>query len=55
MQLRDTHGEPGENVAEFMRRLADEASEVASVDVEDEDPERFLRGCARAGMFDLEA
>jgi len=55
MQLRDTRGMPGENVAEFMRRLADEASASASVHVEDEDPERFLRGCARAGMFDLEA
>ena len=54
MQLRDTRGMPGENVAEFMRRLADEAGRGAAVHVEDEDPERFLRGCARAGMFDLE-
>jgi Flp pilus assembly protein TadD len=55
MQLRDTHGMPGENVSEFMRRLADEAERDAAMPVEDEDPERFLRGCARAGMFDLEA
>ena len=55
MQLRDTRGMPGENVAEFMRRMAEDAGRSAAVHVEDEDPERFLRGCARAGMFDLEA
>ena len=55
MQLRDTRGEPGENVADFMRRTAADAARSAAVHVEDEDPERFLRGCARAGMFDLEA
>ena len=55
MQLRDTRGTPGENVSEFMRRLAEEAGRMAAVHVEDEDPERFLRGCARAGMFELEA
>ncbi len=54
MQLRDARGVPGENVAEFMRRIADEAERASAVDVEVADPESFLRGCARAGLFDLE-
>jgi tetratricopeptide (TPR) repeat protein len=54
MQLRDTRGRPGENVADFMRRIAAEAGRAAAVHVESDDPEGFVRGCARAGLFDLE-
>lgn len=54
MELRDTKGTPGENVAEFMRRIAEEAALSAAVPVEFDDPERFLRDCARAGLFEIE-
>ena len=43
-----------ENVADFMRRIADEAGLIASVPVASDDPEGFLRGCARAGLFEIE-
>ena len=54
MELRDTRGVPGENVADFMRRIADEAAMAAELPVESEDPEGFLRDCARAGLFEIE-
>jgi Flp pilus assembly protein TadD len=54
MQLRDTRGAAGENVADFMRRLADEAESIGAMPVASDDPEGFVRGCARAGLFDLD-
>ena len=54
MQLRDARGTPGENVADFMRRIADEAGLIASIPVASDDPEGFLRGCALAGLFEIE-
>lgn len=54
MELRDLRGTPGENVAEFMHRLAREASSSSSVPVPCDEAETFLRGCARAGMLQIE-
>lgn len=54
MQLRDARGGPGENVGEFMQRVAREASEAAAVPVPCDGIEPFLRGCARAGLLTIE-
>jgi len=52
--LRADRGLPGENLAQFMRRLADELRARRGVDVPTDDPERFLWGCARAGLLRIE-
>ena len=54
MALRDQQGGAGENVGEFMTRLASEASRLTAVHVPCDEAEAFLRGCARAGLLNIE-
>jgi len=53
-QLRDRTGLPGETVAQFMRRRADEARQRSGVQLSSEDPREFLLGGARAGYWHIE-
>lgn len=53
-QLRDARGLPGETVAQFMRRKADEERDRTGVSIPSDDPESFLRAIARAGQLRIE-
>jgi hypothetical protein len=53
-QLRDTRGRPGESVAEFMRREADEELRRSGAVLPSDDPEAFLRVSARLGRLRIE-
>jgi Flp pilus assembly protein TadD len=53
-QLRDVTGLPGESVAQFMRRRADEERNRSGVPLPSEDPREFLLGGARAGYWHIE-
>jgi Tfp pilus assembly protein PilF len=53
-QLRDTRGMPGETVAQFMRREAEEESARSGAGIPCDDPEAFLRAIARAGHLRIE-
>jgi len=53
-QLRDDRGRPGETVAQFMRREAEEHRARTGVGIPSDDPEAFLRACARAGLLRIE-
>lgn len=53
-QLRDAYGEPGESVAGFMRRRAEEERSIRGADIPADDPERFLRESARVGLIRIE-
>lgn len=52
-QLRAARA-PGETVAQFMRRMSDEAHARAGVDVPAEDPRLFVEAAARAGFWEIE-
>ena len=52
-QLRQARA-PGETVAQFMRRLADEAQARAGVHVPAEDPRGFVLAGAQAGFWQIE-
>jgi hypothetical protein len=53
-QLRDRTGLPGESVAQFMRRRADEERTRSGMQLPAEDPREFLLGGARAGYWHIE-
>lgn len=53
-QLRDAIGCPGESVAQFMRRQADEQRARTGIGIPSDDPEAFLRASARAGLLWIE-
>ena len=53
-QIRDVTGLPGESVAQFMRRRADEERTRTGVQLPSEDPREFLLGGARAGYWHIE-
>jgi len=54
MHFRDTSGIAGENVAEFMRRMAGAAALQIAAPVPCDEPEGFIKGCARAGILSIE-
>lgn len=53
-QLRDIWGQPDETVAQFMRRRAAQQYAQTGVGIPSDDPEAFLRACARAGFLRIE-
>lgn len=53
-QLIDARGEPGESIAQFMRRHAAEAHALMGVALPVEDPHAFLLAGARAGYWHIE-
>ena len=53
-QLIDARGEPGETIAQFMRRHAQEAHALTGVALPAEDPHAFLLAGARAGYWHIE-
>lgn len=53
-QLRDAFGHPGESVAQFMRRRADEHEAKTGLAFPADDPESFVRASARAGLLFIE-
>lgn len=53
-QIRDATGVPGESVAQFMRRRADEERLRSGARLPVEDPRDFVRACARAGYWLIE-
>jgi tetratricopeptide (TPR) repeat protein len=53
-QMRDARGAPGETVAQFMRRQADEERARSGAGIPCDDPEAFLRAIARAGQLRIE-
>jgi Tfp pilus assembly protein PilF len=53
-QIRDATGLPGESVAQFMRRRADEEQSRTGIGFPTEDPREFLLAGARAGFWHVE-
>jgi Flp pilus assembly protein TadD len=53
-QWRDAQGIPGETVAQFMRRQADEERSRSGIGIPSDDPEAFLRASSRAGHLRIE-
>jgi tetratricopeptide (TPR) repeat protein len=53
-QLIDARGEPGETIAQFMRRHAEEAHALTGVALPVEDPHAFLLAGERAGYWHIE-
>jgi Flp pilus assembly protein TadD len=53
-QIRDTSGLPGETIAQFMRRRADEERLRTGIRLPAEDPREFVRAGARAGYWLIE-
>jgi hypothetical protein len=54
VQLKEACGDPGESVAQFMRRHAAEERLRSGVELPDEDPENFILTGARAGLWELD-
>lgn len=50
-QLREMRGLPGESIAQFMHRYAEECHERLGIRVSSDDPESFLRTTAHAGLW----
>jgi Flp pilus assembly protein TadD len=53
-QIRDASGEPGESIAQFMRRRAAEERQRGGAGLPAEDPREFVRAGARAGYWRIE-
>lgn len=53
-QLKEAWGSPEESVAQFMRRHAAEVRVRKGVDLPVENPENFILGGARAGLWELD-
>lgn len=53
-QLRDARGLPGETVAQFMRRRAEDLRARTGHAVSAEDPQEFVVACAREGFWQIE-
>lgn len=54
-QLRNAEGMPGETIAQFMRRHAEEHRAHSGVPIPSDDPEAFLRASAHAGLWRIES
>jgi Flp pilus assembly protein TadD len=53
-QLRDARGLPGESIAQFMRREAEEEHARSGIGIPSDEPEAFIRASARAGLLRIE-